>query len=857
MNVGVKDTNVIVLFGDGAVNMFPSLVERWCQILLPGQWKGFQFYLIASAPPEKSTLEQLDRRLVNNKNTVFYSYEDNAITSGEFYASIGDKIESGYVHLHLICDSAGGDAPYEWLKQTIRAVREIEVLNTDFTYYLILGSNHIPEEREDMISLLSELSGNTIFIGEENERGARVSVENRNSATILAILLNTASELLLQKGKSYSVGYSALNANGSELRRMRESKVCHTLISLFDSPISSVTEIGQLVDIWPEGIASAQGARDWLEKYTRERYNRPTSTAVKNAWITIRMNAELPEAEAIRRMKRFVDLNYTGEESTGKEAKELAQNIETTIRRRLCESILTACISDRVFDEIAEIFQRMTRQDVTPSGCSYPRKTLKQRLGGGNEEYLRECKKAVFRSIENYIIEKNLVMYAAAMAECYRNLAAWIRKTQGANYRNYHTRTALTVVQEIQNELESNDVGDMLRLGTKYNDYNAALEKMNLTLTDLTRGVNRQFYLEDGTLVESEWRGYIRQAGNNAEAKLPAQYRGDFFRVLNIEFTTPEEREKFFNEYLCMGTRMYYNLKAELSHGISYYLADARLTDHWFTDKDHIFKVKTDNAENLTLYPLGEMSPENYLADDTVYFKNLGTQSSGNGRRLFSDTYVKEMGQGFEQTEDNRYDLFGTEKVPEAGDELPEDKEAQETEQISEKVRLIPDENNSYRLYWDWNGNDETAMVEISQFGEKVGKIAVVPVRQYKRNGNNMNVTSDVMGGKQIPAGILNVTIRDQNLNIIVNAVPVPGRRDVVRYKLDARGLELKPDNRKLVEKLVLRTTDTDGTLTYYPLYPSTDESPWIYRGLMINDGKIVEDPTTADGKIIPVDMGK
>ena len=33
------------------------------QILLPGQWKGFQFYLIASEPPAKGALDQLDELL--------------------------------------------------------------------------------------------------------------------------------------------------------------------------------------------------------------------------------------------------------------------------------------------------------------------------------------------------------------------------------------------------------------------------------------------------------------------------------------------------------------------------------------------------------------------------------------------------------------------------------------------------------------------------------------------------------------------------------------------------------------------------------------------------------------------------
>ncbi|MBR2661548.1 MAG: hypothetical protein IKE15_09125 [Clostridia bacterium] len=853
MNVSIKDTNVIILFGDGAVNMFPSLVERWCQILLPGQWKGFQFYLIASEPPAKGTLDQLDRRLVNNKNTVFYTYDDAALTGGDFYASIGDKIETGFVHLHIVCDSAGKDISYDWLRHALKAVRDVEVLNTDYTFYLIVGSNHVPAERDNMVSLISETSGSTIFVGEENEYGGRVSTENRHSATILAILLNMTGELMLKRDAAYSIGYSALNANGSELRRMRESKVCHTLISLLDSPITSVTEIGQIVDIWPEGVNSAQSARIWLENYTREHYTRPTAAALRNAWITIRMDSDLPENEALRRMKRFVDLNYTGEKSAGSEARELAWSIETTVRKRLRGSPLTACISESVFDEIANVFQQMARKDIMPLGCNYPRKTLKQRFGGGADDHLRECKKVIFRSIENYIIEKNLGYYAEAMAACYRHLAEWLRKTHGTGY---HSRTALTIVQEIQSELESNESGDMLRLSTKYDDYNEALNKLNLTLSDLTRGVDRQFYMDDGTLLESEWRDYIRQAGNNAEAKLPPQYRGDFFSVLNKEFSTPEERDKFFDEYLRMGSRMYYNLKAIQSPGVSYYLADSRLTDHWFTDKDHIFKVKTDNAENLTLYPLGGMKTTEYLSDNTVYFINLSSGTAGTGRSLFSD-FASQQDLSKRRMRTSRYDLFGPE-------DAPEEKESEEKKEIQhaadpacERIKLIPDENNAYRLYWDWKGNDDTAMVEISQYGEKVGKIAVIPVAQYKRNGNNMNVTSDVMEGKPIPAGMLTVTIRDQNRDIIINAAEVPGRRDVVRYRLDGRGLELRPGNKKLVEKLVLRTTDTDGTLTYYPLYPSMDETPWIYRGLTISDGKIMEDPTMAEGKIIPVDMGK
>ena len=171
-------------------------------------------------------------------------------------------------------------------------------------------------------------------------------------------------------------------------------------------------------------------------------------------------------------------------------------------------------------------------------------------------------------------------------------------------------------------------------------------------------------------------------------------------------------------------------------------------------------------------------------------------------------------------------------------------------------VRLEPDERNEYRLYWDWKGNDPTAMVELFQEGQKVGKVSVIPVRRFKDNGDNMNVTEDIMGGRPIPAGILTVTVRDDNRSVYIEGVEVTGRREVVRYRLNNQSLRLKPDNRSTVAKVTLRTTDTDGTHTYYPLYPAEEGEAWLYAGLQINDGKIVADPAQQAGQIFAVKVG-
>ena len=87
----------------------------------------------------------------------------------------------------------------------------------------------------------------------------------------------------------------------------------------------------------------------------------------------------------------------------------------------------------------------------------------------------------------------------------------------------------------------------------------------------------------------------------------------------------------------------------------------------------------------------------------------------------------------------------------------------------------------------------------------------------------------------------------------IFDQIEVMGRRDVIRYKINNTKLQLQPEKSGLVEKVVLRTTETDGTQNYFPLYASQDEKPWLFEGLTLSDGRIVEDPTLAGGTVYPV----
>ena len=848
MRLSASGTNVIVLYGDGAVARFSQLINRWSTMLMPAsQWNELQFILVGSEMP-KLALDPNAAALVNARNARFYRFGDPALSPMEYHNLIFDKVQTGNVIVHAICDSGEKEISYDWLRKLIQSAMAVNVLTTQVMYYLVIGRNSLASEQRELLELVNVQEGAVFFLGDMNESGGKVTNEDRWHACGLVVLMNCTGKLPVRAGTSaYSLGYTALNANGAELIRLNESAACQAIMEELANPVTSNAQIVNQLNLLPDGAGSLQEIRTWLQEYISRNTPQINPTALKNAWITIRMDADLTPIEAVRRMKRFADLNYTGERSVGSQARELAWQTESAVRARMCANVLTASLTNSVLTEIAEVFRKLKSEDIEPGGCVFPKKPLKFLFGRGTDEYVTQCKSAVMKPIREYITARNISVFAAELEKAYLRLAEWAAKARGEGYTSYHQVTAQELLLDIRKEMESGDSGSASRLSQKYKNYSRELEQIHPTLATLTEGISGSFFGSDGSIVEAEWRELVRKAGLNMERKLPAGFFGDFFKVLNHEFNTAEEREKFFDEYLKNGPRMFRHLQAQQSNGTTVYLVDDHLMDKWFVgDK---YEVKTDNAENLTLYPLGSQPASFFLRDELAYFKGTGKPATLSGTPL-------DFSRGPE------YDLFGNMTVTGAplGTDGGETAEAEKTPEDNAKpaakpVRLEPDEKGNYRLYWKWKGNDPTAMVEITQYGERVGKIAVIPVAQFKQNRDNMNVTDDVMNGKQLPSGTLTVRIKDSRQEIYIDNVDVPGRRDVVRYKVTGSMLQLKPENRKVVESLLLRTTDTDGVHVYYPLYPADDDKPWLYTGLMLSNGRIVEDPGSGKGDICTINV--
>ena len=871
MNISIKGTHVIVLYGSGATSRFSDLISRWSKMISASQWRTFQFVLVSQDWPELE-LDENARALVNNQNTVFFHInEDQAPDANSYYDLIIDKVDVGDVCLHLVVDAGEKELSYDWLRTFVQSAMQIESLSTSCLYYLLFGRKNLAAERDEIQSVLAEFPGATFLLGDANEDGGRVLPENRWYAVELAVLLNSAGITRMGRNAAYSLGYSALNANGKELKILRESAACHALREGLEKPITSMTESDLYLRLLPEGVQSLSDIGNWLRNMVRQSERQPASSAMKNARITIRMDMDLSSGDAVQRMKRFADLNYAGSPQIRSEAKDLANRNMYALKETLCHHAIAANLSDRVLMSIATAFRQAASSDPQPAGCTYPPKPFLVRFGKGVEEYTDKCWQAVRRSILGYIEEKNISVFAEEMANAYESLSQWLRTIQGETSGSGRM-TAGELLQDIQRELDSDSDGNAIRLKDKYKNYAQALENIQPGIQMLTEGIHEVYYLPSGKIEEKGWRKLVEGAGNNIGKNLPLGFRGDFFQVLVSEFSSKDEREKFFEEYLRNGKRMYMNLSAERSKGESFLLVDSHRMDQWFMSRD-IYEVKTDNAENLTMYRLGDLSPSEYLKDTTVYFKGVRASGEGRGNNLFPE-WKKEPGKGHDSLQGrlgfSRHDKTTARnsghRLFDSSGNTAEKRENKEERSFrdsfdtqnnqapnSDLLRLEPDDKNEYRLSWKWNDSDPTATVEIFQFGERIGRLAVIHVNQFQANGNNMNITTSIMNGKPLPKGKLTVTIRNHRNEPFIEDVQVPGKRDVVRYKLTNTRLQLKPENQSMVEKLLLQNTEPDGTETLYPLYPSSSGSIWLFEGLSINSGKIVPDGGQTEQDIHPV----
>lgn len=827
--------NIIVFYGDDAVRHFAEMMNQWSGILDAQEWKSFYFILAAEHAPVLEELSEAACSYVNDENVIFYDLKNLAPSPKEYGTIVWKVLTGGQLRLHLICSGWKTELDYRWMREFCASVLADVTHTTLFILYLMLSRNGKEQEKESMLEWLEEIKNveaPCFFISDTDLNGSRVDEKNSWHATYLAVLLNCTGRVPLSR-QPYSLGYSALNADGSELANLCRSEACSMILNMLQAGAISGTEARTLA--LPEGTQTGENLQEWLAEQMKQSVRHPKISEMNNAWVTIRMSTELESETAYRRMERFIDLNYAGKDSAVVQAEQLARQVKAEVINRLCRRVTTASIPVQEINNIAQQLKQIAHSEDIGISCKFPQKPF-FKLKKNMDKYLDDCKDAVKEALRKHEKQTNLQIYAEMMAATYMEIAQWLEKLQkGAQERR---TTAILYLEQRKNWLERENGGNTVALRHKYPNYTQELDNLNIPLSVLTEGLDGReaFFTEDGSIVEKSWDKLIRQAGEVLHHRMPQGYNGRFFDALRREFATQEELNRFFNNYLANGARMYYNPGAIANGNQTYYLVDSQWSGNWFTE--NTLYADTDNAENLTMYPIGGVTAAECLKQPGTYFQNADKTIGG----------VQLFGKRAEPLTGNT--LFGGRKRQQEEETPLKMQGVQQAEknpaQSPDVVKLQPVANGHYMLKWPWNGNDKTAMVEATQFGKRLGSIKVISVSEYQQNGNALDFSEDIMEGKAVPNGWLTVTIYNEDSQPLFQEVSVPGRQEIVKYKISGGRLSINTSSGKILERLVLKATGSDGQITYYPLYRGEDEGTTVheYTGLSLSNGILVEDPT-------------
>lgn len=838
MFINVTEANVVILCGEEIVDHFSELANCLAdRLVVNGTWDNLLF-ITASDNAPALRLNAHAKKKVNAGNTLAY-YLDAPPDFNKIINMILDRVHNGNVNLHIVSSPDATD----WCAVLRDQIARNNFWSFNCFYYFLLNINSSDSVRQAYVSLLDStpqnMAAHSFFLGNLNIIGGKVADSERWNALCLSLLMNCAGRFPLP-AEVFSLGYSVLNADGNELENIRRNRACEVLIYALTPGTGVIGDAALRRLLLPKDVTSADKLRDYLQLQIAE-HNKAArgkhAAQLRNAWITTRMSNAMEPEEAVKRMRRFYDLNYTGNAAV-EDAREFAQHVKREIIRRLSRDARTVCLTENMTDDIIMFLDKMSKEDVRPGQCQFPKLPL-LKLPGKMEERLKKCKDSVIQTMRQYREGKCIVLYADALKTAYKEIRAWLTVM-----RTYDAVGVLTGYQKLLNlsELLSID-----KLKAKYPRYATALDQLNPDIDSLLAFSGDVYFDENGEMLEASWHWLVEKTAaviGRAKALDPG-YRGDMFTFLKTEFNTPNNLALFFDRYLQNGHRMYNNLTAPNSAPQSIYLVDDSLMmTGWFADHD-FNEVNTDNAENISLYALGGCSASDYLKNDKVYFqtntaseiKLKGGARSGNAPRTI--------------------DLFGQQSVEteSAPASLRSDPgtASRKSEQAAPAVRLDPDENNHYWLRFDYSGNDNMTIIARNGSGQ-VGNVAIVTPAQYVRGGNAVDFTNRVMNGADIPRGDIQIDITAGGMPVIRNAV-VTGRRYVVQYEIAGNKLRVRSSSGDAIARVVLRTEDIDGVVTYYPLYPSeNDDGRYLFLlEHLPADSVVVVDPTNGDVPVVTV----
>ncbi|MGN1019296.1 MAG: hypothetical protein ACI4O7_02890 [Aristaeellaceae bacterium] len=822
--------NVVILYGNEAIDHFDSLLQYWKPFFTTAMWKKFMFISV-SCDGHQPRLHNAPR-LAGFSMTIDPENRQTWTLKGTTLDLLQAELQHHKVMVHCICAdyAATPTMPAQVPVYLIRSIyQRLSITNATCALFMMLHGH--PDAVEAQRALVSEIvDAQQLYQGTfevvpylicpTDSTNALYSDSMLWRCIMCEMLVLSSGHRVLDTNAVYTLGYTSLNADDSELTLLREQAVCDIIARQWSEPISHEYAWWLLTQFKSPNFSAASmetQVQNWLLNLAKD-YLPPLE------WRSTGMNLcilqHIESADQIGRLypaiMTYIRVNRAYSKQRACEA--MRQHVASRMEALLHVMNLAQFPTDFLtlfFNTLDKVAGYRIEE---PEYFSFPQKKRLQSM----DSYLQQC----FESVQPNALRLEQQRFAVYLAQ---------QLQQEMKPLKTFLQTVSSAAEGFQNVLgkqmeELSGVLNIEHLKAKYPPYIQHLD--NMLLAREREIFNADWFASQPSLITpagvqdpDALRSMIVAGGEHLHQQLGVGYDKGFITALKAMLSDTAMLH-FLDDNLVVRAPLLHFIGVNADPIQNVRLADSEM--HGVIDAD--FFIDNDNIEQIQLYrcqyPLSWFVGSHPAAQQNIY--------------LGQNAVAPAPGIDGQDSSITPWDMVMTPSpaVPPASTPTPA--LAQPRDENPHHIALIPD-GSRYRLVWDWVDGMETAVVYINNqhsFPHDISK-------------DFPDVTDLLVPGRN-EIRIFRGGVLYARYNVLGKQIPVPytfltGSNGTVTLKIASFSCANKDD------MLFLRCIRGNGTVTLYPIYGSNEPEPMLLKGLVL-PGKIdvVPSPNNPFPRLMP-----
>lgn len=776
-------TTVLLLKGQQACNEFGTLLRLWEGLLKAEEFSRFVFVFTEDIQEPTGISEAVFDTL--KSSTFIISKSSFDLPKNVIEEVFKRKTSKDVLVQSIISDFSDAKTTLLSLSNLAKRLGS----DTGIILYLLLRDDD-PEASADQRAFLLALSeemaeaGQTKFypylLSHRDAQNVEISKSAKWRALSHEVLVNSASLRALTAGRMYSLGYSVINADDSELSNLLEYRM-EEMVEEVRKKETSPPYAWRLITL-NAAIPEATGnnipqhlVTQWVHHIIKELISPPSQVEKMNNRVLGRVVTIAPEG--IRQaIKTFYDINWSDKNWSDFQKEYIGQ-----LKDRLRHSINATSFPREMISQVTERLSVLAEARLESIPIP-PKKFFET-----SKAYANKVAEAMEKGYQEQVVVRLSAGCAKALISCLKEFDGFINQSKLINKNQ---------------RLHMLDSAQIESLKTKFKPYWDAIMQVGYVKENgLLLGEVEKFgpyYTNTGEAIPDAWRSLIERGARQLRDALPGAMSGNFVTALGEMFTDSQELSSFFKEYLLGSQRMLYNVHDARASVQTRLFVDKAFESHpWIASQGHPCLITdNDNIEQIDLYEL-EHNAAWYMKDqNSPYFSS---------EMPFSSNGIKAVRPWRGTTQDYIPIDDGIQPVQQLGG----------NQEVHEQELAMCKMGNNYLLTWIWKPGALSAKVTIESANGK----PVIHLCDHAKFAANQGL----LVSNHLPYGEIRVSIHCDG--VLYAQKTLSGRSNTVRYKIEFSNngyseLFIQGSVQDIRQLVLLSPRSDQKSVIYYPINP-------------------------------------